>query len=70
MKSSRYYQTSSQIVGSVSEIFLFLGGFFLGKDLILLAISLLIFRVVSKWVMSELMYRRMQAVVGERGANS
>lgn len=69
MKPSRYYQTLSQVIGSVSEVVLFLGGFFLGKEMILLAIGLLVIRVVSKWVMSELMYKRMQAVIGEGGSD-
>lgn len=31
MKSSRFYQTAVQTVGSVGEVVLFLCGFFLGK---------------------------------------
>ena len=65
MKSSRYYQTMTQIVGSASEMVLFLSGFFLGKELIILAISLFVARMISKVVISELMYKRMQSIIRE-----
>jgi len=65
MKSSRYYQTTAQIVGSGSEIILFLSGFFLGKSMFIIALSLIVLRLISKVVMSELMYKRMKAIILE-----
>ena len=65
MKSSRFYQTSVQIVGSISEIVLFLGGFFLGKEMFITAIIFLALRMSNKILVSELMYRRAKAVVRE-----
>lgn len=65
MKSSRFYQTTLQIVGSVGEIILFLCGFFLGKDMIITALIFLAVRVIHKVVISELMYRRSITVVRE-----
>ncbi len=65
MKSSRFYQNCIQVIGSVSEIILFLGGFFLGKGMITTAVALLIFRMAHKILISELMYRRSKVVVTE-----
>jgi len=65
MKSSRFYQTTLQIVGSVGEIILFLSGFFLGKNMITTAFIFLIVRICHKVVISELMYRRSITVVRE-----
>ena len=65
MKSSRFYQNCIQIVGSVSEIILFLGGFFLGKEMFIAAFIFLLLRIFHKIVISELMYRRSIIVVRE-----
>ena len=65
MKSSRYYQNLVQIIGSSSEIILFFSGFFLGKEMFLIAAGLLFFRVLSKIVISECMYKRMSAQIEE-----
>ena len=65
MKKSRFYQNWVQIIGSVSEFVLFFSGFFLGKEMFVAALILIILRVVSKFTISELMYKRMQAVVRE-----
>ena len=65
MKTSRSYQTLIQILGSVSEVILFLGGFFLGKKMFVTAVIFLILRMTHKIVMSELMYRRSLLVVRE-----
>jgi hypothetical protein len=64
-RSSRFYQTCIQVIGSVSEVLLFLGGFFLGKDMVTTAIIFLILRMSHKIVISELMYRRSKLVVRE-----
>ncbi len=65
MKSSRFYQNCIQVVGSISEVVLFLGGFYLGKGMITTAVALLIFRMAHKILISELMYRRSKVVVTE-----
>ena len=65
MKNSRFYQTWTQIIGSISEMVLFFSGFFLGKEMFVAALILVFLRVVSKFTISELMYRRMKAVVRE-----
>lgn len=65
MKSSRFYQTTLQAVGSVGEVILFLMGFFLGKSMFLTALIFLIVRICHKIIISELMYRRSITVVRE-----
>jgi hypothetical protein len=55
----------AQIVGSASEIVLFFSGFFLGKEMFIIAGILMIIKIVSKVSISELMYNRMKAVVKE-----
>jgi hypothetical protein len=69
MKSSRFYQTSVQVVGSISEIVLFLSGFFLGKEMFITAAVFLVLRMSQKILVSELMYRRSKAVVREEVSN-
>jgi len=69
MKSSRFYQTACQTVGSVGEIILFLAGFFLGKEMFVVALTFLAIRVAHKLVLSELMYRRSKAVIREEVNN-
>lgn len=53
------------MVGSVSEVILFLGGFFLGKEMFITAFVFLVLRMTHKIVISELMYRRSLVVVKE-----
>jgi hypothetical protein len=53
------------VVGSISEIILFLGGFFLGKEMFLTALVFLIIRIAHKLLISELMYKRSITVVRE-----
>lgn len=65
MKSSRYYQNLVQAIGSSAEVILFLGGFFMGKEMFLIAFGLLVLRVVSKIAISEFMYKRMAAQIRE-----
>lgn len=65
MKRSRYYQNLIQIVGSGAEIILFLGGFFMGKSMFIVAFSLLALRLISKIAISEFMYKRMAAQIKE-----
>jgi len=65
MKSSRFYQTTIQMIGSVGEVILFLCGFFLGKEMFITALVFLILRISHKIVVSELMYRRSITVVRE-----
>ena len=55
----------AQIVGSASEIILFFSGFFLGKEMFVIAGLLIVVKVISKISISELMYNRMRAVVRE-----
>lgn len=65
MRASRYYQTWLQIVSRSSTIFMFLSGFYLGKGDIVTAVIMLILKLVTGYSISELMYKRMQAVVRE-----
>ena len=65
MKNSRRLQTAVQVVGSTGEIILFLAGFFLGKEAFAAAGILISARIVIKLAISELMYRRQQAVIKE-----
>lgn len=65
MKPSRYYQTATQIVGSASEIILFFSGFYLGKAMFITAGVLLVLRIVNKVIISELLYKRLQATIKE-----
>ena len=45
--------------------FLVFSGFFLGKEMFLIAAGLLFFRVLSKIIISECMYKRMSAQIEE-----
>lgn len=65
MKSSRYYQSWLQIVSRGSDILLFLCGFCLGKEAFAIAIGLIIFRLINGFVISELIYKRLQATISE-----
>lgn len=42
-----------------------MSGFFLGKEIFLIAVTLLAMRIAGKLAISEFMYKRMQAVVHE-----
>jgi hypothetical protein len=55
LKSSRYYQNCVQTIGSSAEIILFLGGFFMAKEMFIVAFALLGLRIVSKVAISEFM---------------
>jgi len=65
LKPSRYYQNMIQIIGSSAEVILFLGGFFMGQKLFIIAFALLGLRVISKVAISEFMYKRMSAQIEE-----
>jgi len=54
-----------QIIGSSAEIILFLGGFFMGKEMFVIAFSLLALRLISKVAISEFMYKRMSSQIEE-----
>ncbi|NQU83921.1 MAG: hypothetical protein HQ536_04385, partial [Parcubacteria group bacterium] len=45
---------------------LFLGGFYLGRGNITPAIILLVLKLISGYIISELVYRRLKAVVAEK----
>jgi len=68
MKPSRYYQNWIQSIGAGSEVVLFFSGFFLGKEMFVLAALLMIFKIFSKFLMSECMYKRMQAIFKEENS--
>lgn len=59
-----------QLIGSSAEIVLFLGGFFMGKEMFIIAFSLLGLRVISKVFISEFMYKRMAAQIKEGKSTS
>ena len=65
MKTSRYYQKALQFIGLGGEVLLFLSGVFLGKGQVITAIIFLILRMANKYTVSELMYRRHQALLLE-----
>jgi hypothetical protein len=65
MKSSKHYQRLVQVIGSIGEIILFFSGFLLGKGIFVAAFLLVMLRIVFKVSVSELVYRRMKAVVRE-----
>lgn len=67
MKSSKYYQKLLQITGRGGDILLFLCGLFLGKDAIVAALIFLVLRLVFGYTSSELVYRRLKAVIKEKG---
>lgn len=66
MKPSRHYQHWLQFVSRLSDVILFLGGFYLGRGNLLPAIILLILKLVSGYIISDLVYKRLQAVVEEK----
>lgn len=69
MKKSRYYQTLVQVVGSFGDVVLFFSGWLMGKEYLLFALILILLRIGFKITVSELMYRRMKAVIREETKN-
>ena len=67
MKSSKYYQRILQVTGRGGDILLFLCGLFLGKSEIFTALIFLVLRLVLGYISSELVYRRLKAVMNEKG---
>jgi len=67
MKPSKYYQRWLQIVSRSSDVLLFFCAFFLGKEAFAIAIGLLIFRLINGYVISKLIYKRLQATISEGG---
>lgn len=65
LKASRYYQNCVQTIGSSAEVILFLGGFFMAKEMFIVAFGLLGLRIISKIAISEFMYKRMSSQIKE-----
>jgi hypothetical protein len=65
MKPSRHYQKWLQFVSRFSDIVLFLSGYFLGKELLLVALLMLAFKLIIGFVSSELVYKRLKASIEE-----
>lgn len=65
MKSSRFYQNYLQAISGISELGTYIGMYMLGAQNYKTATSLFIFRLISKFTISELMLRRLRAVVKE-----
>ena len=70
MRSSKFYQKWLQLVGRGSDVLLFLMGYSLGKGMFLTALSFLAVKLVIGFTVSQLVYKRMQAVVKEEGKNA
>lgn len=65
LKPSKFYQRWLQVVSRGSDILLFLMGYFLGKEVFWAALIFLAAKIVVGLTVSELMYKRMKAVVRE-----
>jgi len=65
MKTSRSIQTAIQVVGATGDIVLFLAGYFMGTGQMVPAAIAIVWKVLTKLLISELMYRRQQAVIKE-----
>jgi hypothetical protein len=65
LKPSRFYQRWLQLVSRGSDILLFLMGYCLGKEVFWAALVFLVAKIVVGFTVSELMYKRMRAVVRE-----
>ena len=65
MNSSRKIQTAIQVVGATGDVVLFLAGYFMGTGQIVPAVGAMAYKVCTKLVISELMYRRQQLVIRE-----
>lgn len=67
LKPSKFYQHWLQLVSRGSDIFLFLMGYFLGKEVFWAALLFLGAKLVIGFTVSALMYKRMKSVVREEG---
>jgi len=67
MKPSKYYQKLLQVTSRGSDIILFFVGYFLGREQFIAAALLLLLRLASGYVISELVYKRLQASIREGG---
>lgn len=67
IKPSRYYQKWLQLVSRGSDVLLFLMGWTLGKEMFVISMCFLGVKILVGFTVSELMYKRMQAVVKEKG---
>lgn len=65
LRASKFYQRWLQIVSRGSDILLFLMGYSLGKEVFWAALLFLAAKLAVGFTVSELMYKRMQAVVRE-----
>jgi hypothetical protein len=54
-----------QTISSSAEVILFLGGFFMAKEMFIVAFALLGLRIVSKVAISEFMYKHMSSQIKE-----
>jgi len=65
MKSSNYYQKWLQVVSRGSDVLLFMMGYTLGRKEFWAALMFLVLKLIIGFTVSQLMYRRLQAVVKE-----
>ena len=65
MKTSKFYQRWLQVVSRSSIACLFFSGYYLNKERYDIAIGLLVFQLITGYIISELMYRRQNSVVRE-----
>ena len=65
MKPSKVYQRWIQIIGRGSDVLLFFSAYFLGKEKFIAALTLLILKLIIGYISSELVYKRMKAVIRE-----
>lgn len=64
-KTSRFYQNWLQIISRSSTTCLFFSAYFLSKERFAVAIGLLVFQLITGYIISELMYLRSRAVIRE-----
>lgn len=65
LRPSKFYQRWLQLVSRGSDILLFFMGYFLGKEVFWAALIFLVAKIAIGFTVSELMYKRMRAVVRE-----
>ena len=65
MKKSRHYQRILQITSAGSKVCLFFSGYLLGAGAFLPAAGLLVIRIVAALIVSEMKYKRTQALFRE-----
>lgn len=65
MRPSKFYQRWLQVTSRGSTACLFFSAYLLGREEFVIALVLLAFQLISGYVISELMYGRLQAVVKE-----